>query len=972
MSIAEWKRKRSIRKQEKKAKRAAKKLTYWGMLWKRLLIVQLIIICIVVSNFIDLVKNYVSVNNGVAYARYVVRLKNAIEQKDLYSKGGTYYFEYPDCDLDSQWEQNSRYRESLLTLNIIASEADNAYWCLYDFTNGRIVKEPGPESYVAWIGYDNKGPNGIRINRKVRINPKQTELLQKIHASTRDTAFLSSMVYIDVTSAYIRNDDFIIRSYRMDDNEYNCNLDGMNTEGYQLMTFVENPDSSNPDGETNDSTEFKYPLIYYIGATSTGSEVAKKKAMDALRQYQNNPEKTMKQAKEQLDENTIVLSQNLKGAISGEYRILSVTETDGIQYGVVLVIDEGQDRKNAVKELLNNYCKTYLLLELWGITVAVLWTLVSYCKRRDNHELYSMSIVERIKTRKTRKRKATVYKLAKKPSYWSILWKRLVIAELVLLSTLAYIMNDVLDKQNEDVNIKLSPIFLRAVDVLDDMKQKEQYAKGGKYYLDFSDYDLDSQWETCSDYRSDWSSLMEAVSQYDNAYCCLYDFTNGKIVEEPKTEPESFVVRLVYYDRGGVAPVGKRDIHVNPGQYDLLYDLYEQNYWNIYVGSMYVRNDDCIIRSYYRHYDTKMELHLDVSGMNTEGYQFLTFEHSNPDAPYNLYSSDGKMDISLSRVYLDGETSTIVESAKNKAMKVIRKCQDNPEKMKGATFYGEENNNAIMIFYPGFKGLFSNKYRILVTTEIDGIQYGVVSVFDLPKEKNYLPICLAIVFGVAAVVAIWSSITYFKRKTDHEAYAYRTSLTAAMATALKEPLRNMGTVVDAMSKDSGNDTEYTAEIESQITYMNGLISNLLQLGRNEGLRIRETSEILFSEIAAEQFQTTEFGDENMPIVSGDAKLKVNRKMFGDAVRLFVQGLCEYTKEPVTVTVSRKKISFLAQLSGETEVTEAELLTPFNGDNAKRKYQHELDIPVAKSICEAHGFRVTVSVTKEQLLITVIV
>ena len=92
----------------------------------------------------------------------------------------------------------------------------------------------------------------------------------------------------------------------------------------------------------------------------------------------------------------------------------------------------------------------------------------------------------------------------------------------------------------------------------------------------------------------------------------------------------------------------------------------------------------------------------------------------------------------------------------------------------------------------------------------------------------------------------------------------------------------------------------------------------------------------------------------------------------DAVRLFVQGMSEYSKEPVSVTASGKKISFLAQLSGETEVTEAELLTPFNGDNAKRKYQHELDIPVAKSICEAHGFRVTVSVTKEQLLITVIV
>ncbi len=774
-------------------------------------------------------------------------------------------------------------------------------------------------------------------------------------------------VCIDVTSAYIRNDDFIIRSYRMDDNEYNCNLDGMNTEGYQLMTFFKpDPDSSDSNDETNDNTKFQNISIYYMGATSTGSETAKKKAMDVLRQYQNNPEKTKKQAMEQLDENTIVLSQNLKGAISGEYRILSVTEKDGIQYGAVLVMDKSYIRKKAGEILLKMYWKTYLFCELWGITVTVLWTMVSYCKRRDNHELYPMSIVDRIKTRKTRKRKATVYKLAKKPSCWSILWKRLLIAELVVISILAVLMNAFFDEQNMDVNNGY--IHNNAVGMFDEMKQKEQYAKGGKYYLDFSDYDLGSQWETCSDYRKSWFRLMNEISRYDNAYCCLYDFTNGKIVEEPKTEPESFVVVLEYFDRENRAKVGTRYIHVNPGQYDQIRQYGEDMRWYIGVTSMYVRNDDCIIQSYYNS-RTKEKKQFDLSGMNTEGYQLLTFDYSDPEYITTLLSSDGKMDIEFLALLPDQETSTIVESAKNKAMKVIRNYQDNPEKMKKWASYEKEDNT--LIFYPGFKHLFSSEYRILVTTEIDGIQYGIVSVFDLP-QKNYFLICLTIVFGVAAVIAIWSSITYFKRKTDHEAYAYRTSLTAAMATALKEPLRNMGTVVDAMSKDSDNDTEYTAEIESQITYMNGLISNLLQLGRNEGLRIRETSEILFSEVAAEQFRTMEFGDENMPIVSGDTKLKVNRKMFGDAVRLFVQGLCVYTKEPVTVTVSGKKISFLGQLSGQTEVTEAELLTPFNGDNAKREFQHELDIPVAKSICEAHGFRVTVSVTKKQLLITVIV
>ena len=505
--------------------------------------------------------------------------------------------------------------------------------------------------------------------------------------------------------------------------------------------------------------------------------------------------------------------------------------------------------------------------------------------------------------------------------------------------------------------------------------KQDECLPGSSEFFDVDYLDSESQWEVSAGHAASQMVLNMCSSKDLNGYWCLYDFTNNRILAEP--EPDIFYAVLQYSKPDGGESLGRRCIWVNKSQSSLLRQYspideetgvssYHLDIPGIDILSGYVLNNDFIIRTYR---DSTGEHTCDLSGLNTEGYRLLEFTYTDEEGnPLRKGEcNDGQYNIQLTSIYDAG--GFLQESLREESLNFLNGFIEHPDRK---AWYAE---GGVRIFHSGIRDFLTNRYRIVNIHEKNGQRYGIFLVFD---QGSYLFHILKIIgtyflYGehiAFAIILVLTTFIFYSRKYKYEVYTYRTSLTADMAEALKAPLQEIAESAQMMRSDSSKDSLYTAEIAERVAYMNGLITDMLALAKNDDHKIRKAVRFKFSDILTESFLQEHAGTDNPVSVSGDVQMKADRPLFENAVSYILQCMSDYTLNgTIRVEASGKMIDFAGTLPEGASVTEEELLKPFqsgSGDKADRS----LGISVAKSICEAHGFRLQATVRELQMNVVI--
>lgn len=570
-----------------------------------------------------------------------------------------------------------------------------------------------------------------------------------------------------------------------------------------------------------------------------------------------------------------------------------------------------------------------------------------------------------------RRRRRTKKRLSRKPSFIRMFLLRFAILTGILLIIMGYYF--IYAKK------LLSPMgyFSYPEKYLREYDKQDECLPGGSEFFDVDYLDSESQWEVSAGHAASQMVLNMCSSKDLNGYWCLYDFTNNRILAEP--EPDIFYAVLQYSKPDGGESLGRRCIWVNKSQSSLLRQYspideetgvssYHLDIPGIDILSGYVLNNDFIIRTYR---DSTGEHTCDLSGLNTEGYRLLEFTYTDEEGnPLRKGEcNDGQYDIQFSSIYDAG--GFLQESVRKESLDFLNSYIKNPD-MKA-----RKSEGGVKIFHSGIGDFLTNRYRIVNIHEKDGQRYGIFFVFDQGHSTYAIFKLLGIYFLygeliIAAIILVITAIVFYSRKYKYEVYTYRTSLTTEMAEALKAPLEEISENARKMQSDSSKDGSYTAEIAERVADMNNLITDLLALSRNDDKKIREVSQFSLSEILSESFLTEAAGENHTVKISGDVRLKADRTLFENAVRYIIQSLSDLSEDGcVNVDTVKKNIQFSCAASEDNILNLGDLSVILASDG-KECSDNRLKLSVAKSTCEAHGFRFKIMTSEQKLIVKVTV
>ena len=524
--------------------------------------------------------------------------------------------------------------------------------------------------------------------------------------------------------------------------------------------------------------------------------------------------------------------------------------------------------------------------------------------------------------------------------------------------------------------------------VLHEYPEKDDYKKGGRNYLELDYCDMEDQWEISMVNQFDGTILGMMTGNINNGYWCLYDLTNDCLLDEPQ---QDLYCANIWYRRPSA---NEEDVYaqiqhlipVNKAQASFLSQFYLLNEEDgiaeyrlggtgMNVTSAYIKDADFIINSYIMN-GREYKSDLSELAVSLENYQYVEFAYDVEDKwsrDSSGYGFDGTYEISLDTIY--NCEGILREPLRDEAMKVLKDYrrdlkEGNVESMErnGNTFYTK-------VYHSGIADRIKEKYRIVSSVEVNGTEYAIVLIIDIfyyagqlyALMLKYALITLLIGIAVAFLPAL---LLYQRRKLNYQLYQYRSNLTDNMAKALKAPLEEISESINGLSQDNTKDGQYTAEISERINYMNGLITNLLELSKNDSVTVKERMAFVLTDVIGDEFIGRMKEDGILVTRNGDVKVNANRPLFEKAVERIMEALCFYSSDKrIQVEAGGKEILFSCNLEDRT-VTAEELLEPFSMGTESTD-ERNLSLPVAKSMCDANGFRMSISIEDKKLQIKIV-
>lgn len=286
-----------------------------------------------------------------------------------------------------------------------------------------------------------------------------------------------------------------------------------------------------------------------------------------------------------------------------------------------------------------------------------------------------------------------------------------------------------------------------------------------------------------------------------------------------------------------------------------------------------------------------------------------------------------------------------------------------------STFYTQ-------VYHSGIADRIKEKYRIVSSVDVNGTEYAIVLIFDQYFFKRQIYVAMGTYTVKAILIGIVISFLpalflYQRRKLNYKVYQYRSNLTDNMAKALKAPLAEISESIDGLRQYDTKDGRYTTEIRERINYMNGLITNLLELSKNDTVTVKERVAFVLTDVIGDEFISRMQEDGIQVACNGDVKVNANRPLFEKAIGYIIETLCAYSSDKrIQVDAGKKEILFSCQLKEDRMVTAEDLLEPF-AKGTESVDERNLRLPVAKSICDANGLRMSISTADDKIQINIV-
>lgn len=276
--------------------------------------------------------------------------------------------------------------------------------------------------------------------------------------------------------------------------------------------------------------------------------------------------------------------------------------------------------------------------------------------------------------------------------------------------------------------------------------------------------------------------------------------------------------------------------------------------------------------------------------------------------------------------------------------------------------------------------------RSVTIKDVSGHSYtlfGYTSSGDIFETTVVILLGFLLFYVVAgtAVVLISSAVTARKERLSAAIEDYRVNLINAMAHDLKTPLMATGGYAENILNDIHTEkcAHYAEEISDNASYMNGIVSDVMDLSELEDLDkgLRKTDVEFISMINSSLDKYKELLSERQITVetTGDFSIKADAKLMLRASDNIASNLIKYTRPGSKISISgsvgkgfagkkgkHKILCIINETDEKISVDPQKLTEPFvKGDTSRSDRKGSgLGLAITNNILEMHGFRQQIS------------
>lgn len=247
---------------------------------------------------------------------------------------------------------------------------------------------------------------------------------------------------------------------------------------------------------------------------------------------------------------------------------------------------------------------------------------------------------------------------------------------------------------------------------------------------------------------------------------------------------------------------------------------------------------------------------------------------------------------------------------------------------------------------------------------------------DIWKEwGKYIVLVYVFAYVLAlAIAAVVARMKYLKLKSAYDMEDYRITMTNTMAHDLKSPLMSISGYAENLKANINTDKKeyYADSILENVTYMNDIIGNVLELSKVETTTVKlNRADIAVEELIEKLTNLYKDSMEEKDLkleVEGSLTIKADEKLMQQVFDNLITNAIKYSKEGTTIKVDlvkkriRSRIIFTNVSTEDIGKDAANLWKPFvKGDNSRSNKQGTgVGLAIVKNIVELHGYGLKLS------------
>lgn len=249
----------------------------------------------------------------------------------------------------------------------------------------------------------------------------------------------------------------------------------------------------------------------------------------------------------------------------------------------------------------------------------------------------------------------------------------------------------------------------------------------------------------------------------------------------------------------------------------------------------------------------------------------------------------------------------------------------------------------------------------------DGTLYTVTALYQTDCSPVFTFI-MVIICTVTLLICLLSSLimsfrTYNVYKAHYAMEDYRRDMTNTLAHDLKTPLMAISGCAEMLSENADNEKQkhYSDMILSNVRYMDGMITNVLELSKLENSTELRKENINIGQTAREIVEKYKglLSERGLNAkISGSGNISADKQLMAQVMDNLVSNAAKYASQGSDIEINIDDGGFTVKNSydGSINKTAEELWQPFiKGDSARSGQNGSgLGLYIVRSICDRHG------------------